>query len=87
MQLEIIKGDHGFFGLHLLAAFQKWFMFPHFKFLQEGGSESNRNSYQLKHMLERFFITHEEWKKNMAGKWKANPKFLPFLDYNERLTD
>ena len=55
MEEPMINSD-----LRLLAAVHSWWMNPNFKFLQGGDSDENRNGYQARHMLERYFTMDQE---------------------------
>ena len=73
--------------LRLLDAFHKFWVTPHFKFLQGGDLVSNKSGYQVKHVLERFFIMHDDLKQNMQGKWKNNTHFSKFVQHLTTLTE
>ena len=72
--------------LRLLAAVHSWWMNPNFKFLQGGDSDENRNGYQARHMLERYFTMDQELKQNNKKQWKTNTHFEEFIRFNSSLT-
>ena len=77
MAEPMIKSD-----LLLISAFHTFFMFPHFKFLQGGDEQSKRCGYQTKHLLERYFLMHEDLRNNTNKQWPKNTHFDDFMEYN-----
>ena len=48
--------------LHLIAAFHKFWMVPHFTFLQRGDDIGKRPSYVARRILEQYFLMYKDLK-------------------------
>ena len=78
--LNLVKNDAVRSDLELIAVFHSWFLFPHFKFLQEGDPVAGGTpSFLARHITVRYFLTMNDLRIIDTGEFKTHKSFR---DYN-----
>ena len=79
MQKKVIKAD-----VNVIASIHTHFIFPHFKYLQEGDPlTGNVAGYQARSMLVRYFLMHEDLIEIKDGAWMDVDAFKGLVTITE----
>ena len=84
MQEPMIVSD-----IFLLATIHEFFLFPHFKWCQQGDPEvGNTPSFQSRHMLVRYFLMHSQIANALKNdEWLKMEKFGNFVSTFGKLNE
>ena len=77
--LTLIDNNAILNDLELICAFHTFFLFPHFKWLQNGDTEVQTPSFISRHITIRYFLMLTDLESIDNGKWKDD---VIFDDYN-----
>lgn len=70
--------------LEIMVAFHESFMFPHFKFFQQGDPQTGKTpGFQCRHMLVRYYLMLNDLDKIQNGGWRTHDKFQDFVKHLE----